>query len=612
MNPFALRKNWPVLTILLCAAMLALLAGLQFTWTGQVSQAQASMMQTALANSIRQFEQEIGRELMYLLVLFQPGGRDARSEIWDHYAESFAVWSETSSHPKLLQRLLVYSVDGDQHWSLRELPLGENRSVEASWDGELASVRDSLENADRGPIGRDSRGPVWRLIPAARAIVRPLPPFDRPRRNPNRPPRFTPTGHLILVLDWTYVTESILPDFVQRFFAGPGGERLYEVAILTRGGDRFLYSSDDSIDSAWLARADIHRRLRLLREFPSRGPGPPGPLDPLRRLAIDSPRGNRPREPEGPSQRGRRLLSLGRERISIVGNRLPVDLEIAASHVSGSLAGVVDRQRARNLATGLGVLLLLGGAMALVVVSARRASQLAGMQMEFIAGVTHELRTPLSVICSVGENLADGVVGAGHHAKRYGELIRDQGQRLTEMVEQTLQLASMESRNRNLNLAPLDATEALQTALDHARPMIDQAGFSLERGERHDLPMVRADAKAVQQILANLLSNAVKYGEPGRWVRVETSTAGQGAGAEVQIRVLDRGTGILAKDADRIFDAFYRGTETAEKNIRGSGLGLKLARELALGMGGNLSFRSEPGQGSAFTLRLPAQPETSA
>lgn len=614
MIPLALRKNWPVLTILLCAAMLAFLAGLQFIWTGQLSQAQTAMMQNALANSMRQFEQEIQRELTHLLVLFQPGGRDVRSDYWSQFEENYALWSQTNSYPQLLSRLLVYSLSGGRPGSLRELPLGGDRPVEVAWDDKLASVRAWLEvtPANRPDFGRDLRGLAWRLFPADRAIVRTMLPRERPRRNPNRPPRPASAAHLILVLDWTYATKSILPEFVQRFFAGPDGERLYEVAVVTANGNRFLYRSDDSIDSTWLAGADVRRRLRLFRELPPRGGGPPVPLDPARRLAMEAGRSGRPREPENAGPRGRRPLNMGRVRFLVVGDGSPVNLEIAASHVSGSLSGVVDRQRARNLAAGFGVLLLLGGAMALVVVSARRAKQLAGMQMEFIAGVTHELRTPLSVICSVGENLADGVVGAGQQANRYGELIRDQGRRLAEMVEQTLQFASMESRERSFHLAPMDVAAVVQAALDQARPMIEQAEFSLEREEQLDLPLARADEKAVQQILANLLSNAVKYGEPGRWVRVETSKAGRSASAEVQIRVRDRGIGIPAKEAGRIFEAFYRGAATAAKNIRGSGLGLKLARDLALGMGGKLSFRSEPGRGTVFTLHLPVQPESSA
>ena len=576
--------------------MLALLAGLQFVWTGQLSEAQGAIMQNALENSMRQFEQEIGRELTYLLVLFQPEGRGARAERWSRYAESYELWSHTSSHPDLLRRLLVHRVGPDGTGTLEELPLGAEQPVPAAWSDELSAVRQSLEPIRR-PSGRDFRLPAWRLYPESRAMVRSLPPRERPRRLTNRSQPDPSPGQLILVLDWMYASGTVLPELVQRFFAGPDGERLYDVAIAAGGGSRFFYRSDYSIGAEWLASADIRRRMRLLRDGPGRGAAPGPPLDPSRRLPAGE--GRPP---------GWRFLNLGRARILVVGDSVPLDLELAAAHVSGSLTGLADRQRARNLATGLGVLLLLGGAMALVVVSTRRAAQLAGMKMEFIAGITHELRTPLSVICSVGENLADGVVGAGEQARRYGELIRDQGRRLTAMVEQTLQFASMESRIRSFRLVAMNPSRAVEAAVDQARPMIDQAGFSLERDEQPGLPPVRADEKAVQQILANLLSNAVKYGEPGRWVQVATRQTGRGANREVRISVADRGIGISAKEKGRLFDAFYRGEASGVRNIQGSGLGLKLAHDLAAGMGCKLSFQSEPDQPTVFTLHLPAQP----
>ena len=376
----------------------------------------------------------------------------------------------------------------------------------------------------------------------------------------------------------------MLPTFVEQFFAGPDGDRLYEVALVAGDDRTFIYRSDPALDHEWLVGADSSTTIRLVRE-PSARPLSQG---------------------LGP-QAERRFQPFGRGRLVVAGSGPTLDIEIAAKHVAGSLHAVVEQQRLWNLAMGFGVLLLLAGAMALVIVSARRAARLAGMQMEFVAGVTHELRTPLSVICSVGENLADGVTATSQHVQRYGELIRDQGRRLADMVEQTLQFAALESGERRFQLGPVDPSAIVQNAVDQALPMIEQAGFALERDETPELPTVTTDERAVQQVLANLLSNAVKYGKPARSVRIESSVERAGIKPEVQIRIRDRGMGIPAKEARRIFDAFYRGAAAGEDNIQGSGLGLKLARDLARGMGGDLSVRSDPGHGSEFTLHLPIQ-----
>ena len=605
-----LGKNRLALVILLCIAMLVLLGALQFAWTGQLSEAQAAMMQNALSNSVRQFEQEVERELMFLLALMRPEGRGGQQLDWNRCAEGYALWAETSAHAGLLSRILVYQIGRDGEARLQELPLGETEPVEAAWEPQLEPVERALAGA-AGRLGRGRAVFTWTLYPEAEAVVRPIVALDRLRRGAPRGPRSGGAAFIIVVLDWSYVAQQMLPELVDRLFSGADGERLYEVAVAIRDGESFLYRSDPSIDAAWLAGADTRRRLRLFRPPPER-PGPPlgipaGGPDVVRRLALEAGRDERAGEPGGTGQQGGlRPPQGGRGRIVIAGASAGLEVEFAAAHVSGSLAGSVARQRARNLGAGLGVLVLLAGAMALVVVSARRAARLAAMQMEFIAGVSHELRTPLSVICSVGENLADGVVSSAEGAKRYGQLIFSQGRRLGEMVEHTLQFASMESGKRQFKLARIDPETAVQRAVDQARPMIEQAGFALERGTAPGLPRVRADENALQQILANLISNAVKYGDPGRWVRVEADAGESDGDPEVRIRICDRGRGIPKEEEGRVFDAFYRGAAAGEGNIQGSGLGLKLARDLAQGMGGKLSMQSEPGRGSVFTLHLPA------
>lgn len=593
MSRSSLQQHWPVVAIILCAAMLALLGGLQFVWTGRLSQAQETMMQNTLLTSLRQFEEEVERELITLLTMFQANGRAVEGSRWDELADRYTLWRETAAHPDLVSRLLVSLRRQDGTLELHELPPGTGEPVEAAWTGEIASLAETLRAAPgRGLRPRDFRLVRWTAHPEARAISRPLQNFNRVPRSLGRPLNNGLAGHLILVLDWSYVCGTMLPTYVDRFFSGPDGSRAYQVAVATRAGDRILFRSDPAIDTEWLPNVDGHKRLRLVRAPASRAQA----------AARES----------AEQQVSRRIQALGRGRLVFTGPRPGLELEIVAAHVAGSLEEAVQQQRRRNLAIGLGVIFLLGGAVALVLTSSRRASRLAKLQMDFVAGVTHELRTPLSVICSVGENLADGVVSGGERVRRYGELIRSQGMRLSEMVEQTLQSASLESGRRRFLLAPVDPSAAMRTALEQARPMIEAAGFEVSREEDDDLPPVNADEEAVQQILANLLSNALKYGEPGRWVGTSAKAGERGGKREVRISVRDHGKGIPPKEARRVFDPFYRCASAREESVEGSGLGLTLARDLARGMGGDLSFRSDPGKGSEFTLALPARTEAEA
>ena len=281
------------------------------------------------------------------------------------------------------------------------------------------------------------------------------------------------------------------------------------------------------------------------------------------------------------------------------------DWIVTAKHIAGSLDAAVELQRRRDLGVGLGILLLLAGAMAMVLISSQRAKRLPDMQMEFVAGVSHELRTPLAVICSAGDNLAAGVVASAAQVAEYGRLIRDQGRRLSEMVEQSLLFSALRSGKSTFNIESVDVAEIIAETIDEARPAIEQAGFELQQFVERELPPVRADRKALRHSLENLVNNAVKYGAAGRWLKIEAADVGTNGAREVQIRVSDRGIGIPPQETKNIFEAFYRGAAATEAQIEGSGLGLKLAREMALGMGGDLTVESEPGRGSIFTIHLP-------
>ena len=544
-------------------------------------------MRNALLISLRQLEQAAERELSSLLSAVRLQRLSGGRLDWEQCARGYASWAESSAHVGLLARILVYENRRGELGTLRELPLGAAEPVAAEWEPRLEAVKDALSGTG-GQLGRraESWPLTWTLFPDARALVRLIAPLDWLRGRASRSLHPVRPAAVILVLDWAYVVEEMLPTLIERLFSGTDGERLYQVAIAVGDGQSFLYRSDASIDADWLAAADRRQPIRLFQ--------------PAQAVQQETSR---------PSQRP--LVSV-RRRIAIAGASAGLAPEFAVAHVSGSLADAVAQQRVRNLGMGLGVLLLLAGAMALVFASARRAGRLAAMQMEFIAGVTHELRTPLAVISSIGENLSDGVVSSAEGAKRYGRLIADQARRLSGMVEDTLQFVSLESGGGQFTLAAVDPALALQRAVEEAQPMVEQAGFELERGGAADLPQVRADERALQQILANLISNAVKYGTPGRWIRVEAEAGKSAGGRGVQIRIHDRGKGIAKEERAHIFDAFYRGPDAVAEGIQGSGLGLKLARDLALGMGAKLSLRSEPGRGSVFTLHLPVLAERDA
>jgi signal transduction histidine kinase len=277
-------------------------------------------------------------------------------------------------------------------------------------------------------------------------------------------------------------------------------------------------------------------------------------------------------------------------------------------HREGSLEAAVGQTRRRNLAVSFGVLLVLGLATGLLVVTAQRARHLAGQQMAFVAGVSHELRTPLAVICSAAENLADGIVQDPEQAGRYGVLIRDEGRRLSGMVEQVLGLVAAGSGRQTYAFAAAALPDVLARAEADNRSLLDQAGMTLETRVSHALPPVRADLAALGAALGNLIQNAVKYAGEGGWVGLEAAASPDASHVEITVR--DRGPGIPAGELSQLFKPFFRGRAARDAQIHGNGLGLSLVQHIIAAHGGRVTAASIPGRGSAFTIHLPALPET--
>jgi signal transduction histidine kinase len=273
---------------------------------------------------------------------------------------------------------------------------------------------------------------------------------------------------------------------------------------------------------------------------------------------------------------------------------------LLVKHPSGSLEAAVNAARRRNLVISSSVLGVLGLSVGFLVVSTRRAQTLARQQLEFVATVSHELRTPLAVIRSAADNLADGVVNDEGRIRQYGQLVRREGLRLTDLVEQILEFAGLQSGQRTMAVRPVQIGRLLRDVAATAEATA-ASRVAMDIAIADDLPAVAGDEAALRRVFQNLVGNALKYGADAGWVGI---TAAHTA-STLEISVTDRGIGIAAADQARIFDPFYRAPDVVAAQIQGAGLGLSLVKRIVEAHAGQITVKSAPGQGSTFTVSLP-------
>jgi signal transduction histidine kinase/type II secretory pathway pseudopilin PulG len=591
--------------LILVAAMsitLVVLAALQYRWSGQISEAELTRMQSNLATSINQFRNDYHLELQRICMAAQLDFSEYSDRDWRRLALHLKNWLQTPANARLISNIFIWNVPAGEPMQLLRLDLQTDAFEKVSWPERLASLRNSPRWADSERMPPMPRTNVWTMIEDLSLLIHPLQRFLPREEGINRMP--PSLGYLMIEMNQEALLRELLPELAQRHFGNEKGF-IYQVAVVSEAHpEKVLFQSESSLSSNLLTAPDARASLLLSqRSFfnrpPDNGPPPAG-------RSAPGPGGARQRQPPGQPGAFSPRQERGRNLAVIVPSSEGSGWVLLVQHQGGTLADVVASQRRRNLTIGFGILLLLAISMAMILISTQRARRLARLQMEFVAGVSHELRTPLSVICSAGDNLAAGIVAnSTEKTRQYGELIRREGRRLTAMVEQILHFAAIQAGSRQYHLRIEQVDEIVESTLTRLQPMIDFAGFTLDRQLQPDLPPARVDRSTLSQCIENLIDNALKYGGAERCVHVLTRCVPGEGKREIQIAVEDQGNGIEPEDLEHIFEPFYRGKTATDEQIHGSGLGLSLAQEGARAMGGRISAKSKRGSGSSFTIHIP-------
>ena len=232
----------------------------------------------------------------------------------------------------------------------------------------------------------------------------------------------------------------------------------------------------------------------------------------------------------------------------------------------------------------------------------RRVEASQKSQKEFVANVSHELKTPLTSIQGFSQAIMDGTADSPDSRHQAAEIIHDEAARMHRMAVDLLELARLDAGTAELKNAPVELGALLAGVQERLRPMAVASGVTLEFLLADDLPTVAGDGDGLARVFTNLLDNALKFTPRGGRVSVNA----QRDRGEAQITIADTGRGISPHDIPRIFDRFYQ-ADSARRGGEGhgAGLGLAIAREMTEAHGGRISVRSALGQGAEFVVHLP-------
>lgn len=597
-NFYLFIDNYPVkdsrLQFLMVSSLLVLLGVLaffQYKWVGQISQAEQERLQKRLDLDAQHFADDFNRILQNTYFSFQSNGENWANNFLDRYA----LWQQNSPYPKLIKDFFVIQPNGE----LSRFDAKTKQFTPIAASDKFVALQNNFE-----PIDEKNLTLTMPIYDQPNRFTATRHPFDAIEAQSSIPPSILQMpnvlAYLVIQLDEEVIKNRIINDLTKKYF--PEGD--YKLSVFSKRQNTAIFQTEN------LEKADVSVPMfelmpenlaffvnkDLLTTLNNSGEKQQLILNQRVESRIST---------TSPIQNGQVKIQVFNgnnnqifERKALNSNAL---WALNVQHNSGSLEQFVGSSRRKNLLISFGILGLLGGSIGLIFLSARRAQMLAQRQLDFVSAVSHEFRTPIAVIYSAAENLADGVAREGTQVSRYGNLIKGEGKKLGSMVEQILEFAGARSGRKKYDFRQTDLKTVVESALNDCQPLIAEKDFTIETEILDDLPIIQADSNALSHAIQNLIINGIKYSNGSNWLRISAKNGG----GTIKIAVEDRGIGIAKKDLKQIFSPFYRAKSVVDAQIHGNGLGLSLVKQTIDAHHGKIEVQSEVGKGSKFVIELP-------
>lgn len=587
--------KWQLPLLILLVLFLSVLAGIQHYYLGKLSEAEQLRLKINLELMAENFAKDFDSELTSIqqALRFE---ENSSKEFELRLQQAYSIWKQEASFPDLIKD--IYSLEfTNGEPSLNIYNFHNGIFSHSDWPVELESLKRRLTGTiDQAP------SPLLTLTQAPLLYKYPLIISGCLNcRIADAIVGMSPTSYIsyiIIVLDPEVIQKGLIPALSKRYFPIRSDLGIDILISKQDKPDELFYISSPGLDIDHFTNPEIRAEI--------------GKWTNRDAVTINAQVFYMENSLEL-RQKGMKTVAIPDEGKTPILHSESKILKIPVGHIESwelmlkykndTLEGIVNKARRRNLFVSYCILAVLGISMVMVYISTRRANSLAQQQLKFVSGVSHELRTPLSVIRSAGENLADGLISDMAQQKRYGELIRDEGRRLSTMVENILSFSALQNDNTTLNLKAANIVGLLEECISMRPVSSDMSKSNIRIESDSKVPQTNIDYDSIMIAFNNIIDNSIKYSPNGSPVLIRIKYTFQDSLVEIIIE--DHGRGIDSEDLPYIFDPFFRGKNTEEQGTPGSGIGLNLVNDIIKKHGGKIEVNSQRHKGTTVSIFLP-------